>query len=68
MQKMFNTYLQGGVLQMIIVILLIYQGMYNGDAQLQIVQPCFPEVVAIILGHRIIFYMLLIATINSTVN
>ena len=29
MQKMFNTSLQGGMLQMIIMILLMYQGIYN---------------------------------------
>ena len=29
MQKIFNTSLQGGMLQMIIMILLMYQGIYN---------------------------------------
>ena len=68
MQTMFNTSSQGGVLQMIIMILLMHQGMYNRSAQLQIVQASLLEVPAIILGHRKISSMLLTATINSTIN
>lgn len=68
MQKMFDTSLQGGVLQMITMILQMCQGMWNRLAQLQIVQPSFPEVLAIILGHQEISHILLMATIDFRIN